>query len=100
VRNDPDPLAHVDPALRRALADNWAKGQELAATHGMEYLKAVPRSAEDVPRGKIVVHNRVQPALQLGTRGFRAWLASPSGRYVPCECSWAPQLGAHYKVVK
>ena len=41
----------------------------------VEYLSRIP---QNVPTGKIVVHNTVRPAKQLGMRGFRAWLADPS----------------------
>ncbi len=61
----------------------------------LDYLSAVPKS---VPSGKIVVHNRVRPTIQLGMRGFRAWLAEPSPNYVVCQCKWAPHLRVHYRV--
>ena len=61
----------------------------------LDYLSAVPRS---VPPGKIVVHNTVRPAMRLGMRGFRAWLAEPSPKYEVCPCKWAPYLDAHYRV--
>ncbi len=59
------------------------------------YLSGVPKS---VPFGKVVVHNRVRPAMKLESHGFRAWLAEPSSEYEICPCEWAPELGAHYRV--
>ena len=61
----------------------------------LDYLSSIP---ESVPSGKIVVHNRVRPTKQLGSRGFRAWLDEPSPRYEVCPCVWAPELGAHYRL--
>ncbi len=61
----------------------------------MQYLFRIPQS---VPSGKIIVHNHVRPAKQLGTNGFRAWLVEPSLEYEVCACEWAPELGVHYRV--
>jgi hypothetical protein len=58
----------------------------------------LPRIPESVPSGKIVVHNHVPPTRELGSRGFRAWLAEPDPRYEVCPCKWAPELGTHYRV--
>jgi hypothetical protein len=63
----------------------------------LDYLKHI---APTVPPGSVVVHNNVKPARQLGSRGFRAWLASSREGLVICECGWAPQLPEHYRVVQ
>jgi hypothetical protein len=60
-----------------------------------DYLTTIPKT---VPEGRVVVHNHVRPARRLGTRGFRAWLAEPSADIERCDCGWAPELGAHYRV--
>src|SRR5262245_15140205 len=71
-------------------------GEKLAAKAGMEYITKLPAK---IPTGKILVHNQVIPAHRIGTRGSRAWLASHDGRkYVLCDCNWAAELGAHYRV--
>ena len=62
-----------------------------------DYLWRTPK-ADEVPAGRVVVHNSVRPALRLGTRGFRAWVAAPHDRLEPCGCGWAPELGVHYRV--
>jgi hypothetical protein len=62
-----------------------------------DYLKHIPAT---VPPGSVVVHNNVKPARQLGSRGFRTWLASSREGLVICECGWAPQLPEHYRVVQ
>ena len=53
-----------------------------------------------VPAGKLLVHNNVVPAKRIGSRGFRIWYVSAanSGEYVVCDCGWAPELGAHYRI--
>jgi hypothetical protein len=48
--------------------------------------------------GHVVVHNNVRPTRHLGSRGFRAWTQVPAERLVRCDCSWAPELGGHYRV--
>jgi hypothetical protein len=60
-----------------------------------EYLTRLPK---DLPTGRVLVHNSVRPTRRLGSRGFRAWLDNPDGKYEPCPCSWAPELGVHYRV--
>ncbi len=61
-----------------------------------DYLSEIP---EEVPEGKIVVHNHAPPrSRELGLEGFRAWLAVPDPYYEKCPCDWAPELGEHYKV--
>jgi hypothetical protein len=52
-----------------------------------------------VPRGILLVHNRVRPTRRLGSRGFRAWFALPDAtKFVVCPCRWAPELRTHYRV--
>ena len=68
----------------------------LMAKTDLTYLSTVPRQ---VPEGRIVVHNHVRPAKQLGDRGFRAWTeAADTPLRVPCPCGWAPHLAKHYRV--
>ena len=63
-----------------------------------DYLSKLP---DVVPAGRVLVHNRVQPpARRPGTRGSRIRLDDPSDRYERCPCSWAPELGVHYRVVR
>jgi hypothetical protein len=61
------------------------------------YLRRLPYS---VPTDKVLVHNSVQPTRRLtNSRGFRAWLSAPGPeRYEVCDCPWASELGAHYRV--
>jgi len=62
------------------------------------YLTAIPKV---VPEGKIVVHNHIRPAVRLGVRGFRAWLADKGDPvYERCDCDWAPRLSEHDRVVR
>ncbi len=60
-----------------------------------EYLKKIP---QQVPAGRVVVHNTVRPTRHLGSRGFRAWLDVPSPEIEVCPCGWASELGVHYRV--
>ena len=64
----------------------------------MEYLYKMPHT---IPEGMALVHNYVGPTRRLGsrTRGFRVWLDNPNDdHYIKCDCSWAPELGDHYRV--
>ncbi len=61
----------------------------------MDYLDRLPQA---VPEGRLLVHNNVRPTRRLGSRGFRAWLASDPVGLVPCDCGWASELGPHYRV--
>jgi hypothetical protein len=54
-------------------------------------------SIEQIPEGKIVVHNHVVPSALSGNRGFRHWLADKTEKVVECPCWWAPQLPVHYR---
>ncbi len=60
-----------------------------------EYLTKIP---QQVPAGRIVVHNKVRPTRRLSSRGFRAWLDDPSPQLEVCPCGWASELGGHYRV--
>jgi hypothetical protein len=74
------------------------KPEELLAKYKMEYLPRVPKS---VPEGKVLVHNQVYPVTRrAGVRGSRHWLEPLSDKLEICQCHWAPELGAHYRVVK
>jgi hypothetical protein len=68
----------------------------------MIYLAEIPMP-EDVPAGTAIVHNHAKPAKRIGrTLGFRVWAqALNDDRYAPiepCSCTWAPELGRHYRV--
>jgi hypothetical protein len=67
------------------------------APEGGTYLSRLPAPGA-IPAGQVVVHNDVKPANRMGPHGFRAWLQAPTGRLEPCDCGWAPRLGAHYRV--
>jgi hypothetical protein len=71
--------------------------QELVRELDIEYLDVIPAPSA-IPAGKVVVHNSVRPTRRLGSRGFRAWLSTPTGRLVACDCAWAPELGIHYRI--
>ena len=67
-------------------------------SRGIEYLSKIP-AKDAIPPGRVVVHNHVVPPVRrLGTRGFRAWTEPLREGLMPCECGWAPELGAHYRV--
>jgi hypothetical protein len=62
----------------------------------LEYIEEIP---DPMPKGKILVHNRVMASPCIGHRGFRVWLALSieSGEYEECPCWYAPQVGKHYR---
>jgi hypothetical protein len=60
-----------------------------------EYFARIPKQ---VPWGRIIVHNHIQPQAPLRRNGFRAWSDLPEPKYVECYCGWAPHLGRHYRV--
>ena len=62
---------------------------------GISYLTTLPA---EVPDGRCLVHNSVRPTRRLGSRGFRAWTTSYRDRLEVCDCSWAPELGQHYRI--
>lgn len=80
----------IQRARSRLTAGLRLDGQEVL------YLNKVPRSSDEIPAGKVVVHNNVRPTNVLGSRGFRAWLEPASKKLIPCECDWAPALETHY----
>jgi hypothetical protein len=65
---------------------------------GKKYLTLMPRT---IPDGKVLVHNQVYLVTTLpGMRGSRIWTQdwSDESKLVVCDCGWAPNLGAHYRV--
>lgn len=72
---------------------------ERPQTADAHYLSTMP-TPEDIA-GRRLVHNFVRPTRRLGARGFRVWLTSTTDPTVtPCDCGWAPHLGAHYRVTE
>jgi mRNA interferase MazF len=65
------------------------------AMAGIKYVQRLP---DTVPTGCVLVHNSVRPTRRLDLNGFRAWLQSRSDRLELCPCSWATELGEHYRV--
>jgi hypothetical protein len=61
----------------------------------LDYLTRLPAAPPN--DGRVIVHNTVRPSRRLGWRGFRAWLAPKDETLERCPCSWAPELGAHYR---
>ena len=47
--------------------------------------------AEQVPHGRVLVHNRVRPRKILSWEGFRAWTQPLDETLEPCACKWAGQ---------
>jgi hypothetical protein len=63
-----------------------------------EYPLSIPQ-AGNIPPGKVLVHNNVQPAGRQGTGGFRYWLQpADDERLTVCDCGWAPESGEHYRM--
>jgi hypothetical protein len=65
---------------------------------GKKYLTTMPLT---IPDGKVLVHNQVFPVSKRpGTRGSRIWTQdwSDEAKLVVCDCEWASELGAHYRV--
>ena len=57
-------------------------------------------AAKAAPDGKILVHNRIQPAsarTRQGAKGFRFFAAASSELWGVCDCGWRPDLGTHYR---
>jgi hypothetical protein len=55
-----------------------------------DYLHSMAE-AEHVPRGRVLVHNRVRPRKILSWEGFRAWTQPLDETLEPCACKWAGQ---------
>ena len=53
-----------------------------------------------IPDDQVLVHNNARPTRFIGYRGFRAWLEpAPASKYLAaCPCTWASELGQHYRV--
>jgi len=61
----------------------------------------VSKFPQAIPPGRLLVHNHRKPTRQLGSSGFRAYLApSHHPRVEPCDCGWAPELGDHYRFAR
>jgi hypothetical protein len=54
---------------------------------GVCYVRAIPRN--ELPEGRVLVHNRVTPYPKIGMNGFRAWTQFKTDRLVRCHCDWA-----------
>lgn len=71
---------------------------QVATTHGMIYLRSVPKT---LPADHVLVHNvSAWPGRRLGSNGFRAWLSprhQQPERWEPCACGWASELGSHFR---
>jgi len=71
--------------------------QNLESMAGIEYVLRIPSA---VPRGRVLVHNRVSWWQRQRTRpsrgGFRAWLDEPRPYHQECRCGWARHLNKHY----
>jgi hypothetical protein len=65
-----------------------------------KYAPRSPKNIWTVPKGKIVVHNRVDHHVgqKSGENGFRVWFDDLHDNYVECACGWRPDLGIHYQV--
>jgi hypothetical protein len=63
----------------------------------LDYLSTVPRS---VPKGRVLIHNRVEAIAEdqpPGANGFRAWADKhPPDNAVVCNCGWSGL--PHYRV--
>lgn len=59
-----------------------------------DYPRSLPKT---IPEGRVLVHNNMRPSRIQGQRGARYWLAEPSDKLVLCSCSWAAELGPHYR---
>ncbi len=74
----------------------------MASTSGAarHYLKRLPADQAEIPAGLVLVHNNVRPSRRQGNRGARYWVQAPADSLVVCDCGWAPELGAHYCVLR
>ena len=62
-----------------------------------DYLHSIAQ-AEKVPRGSVLVHNRVRPRKTLSWGGFRAWIQPLDETLEECPCKWAGQnVDGHLK---
>lgn len=75
--------------------DNEIDLTDYLTTRGMEYLDEIP---DDVPEGKVLVHNLEYIGQQSGEDGFRFWVTNPDlTRQVSCHCAFAPNVSRHYR---
>ena len=79
----------TDMATPKGIA--WVKQAKKIAEQmnkdGVCYVTAIPR--KELPKGRVLVHNRVTPYPKIGTNGFRAWTQFKTNRLVQCHCDWA-----------
>jgi hypothetical protein len=85
-RADANSLARWQAGVERYLAD---------CARGVYLDRIVP--ADSIPHGVVVVHNNARPRRRLGYDGFWAWVQVPNDRLLMCGCSWAPEVGVHYR---
>jgi len=62
---------------------------------GIEYPSRLPKT---VPVRRFLVHNSVRPSRKQGLGGARFWLQKTDVNLEPCACTWAPELGGHYRI--
>lgn len=62
-----------------------AKKRNAAIKPMLQYLMRIPKV---LPKGKILVHNRVTAQPHIGKNGFRAWLADDATGMVVCDCGF------------
>jgi hypothetical protein len=64
----------------------------------MAYLEYLTKLPAFLPMdGSVLVHNSVMPTRHLSEHGFRAWLQTPNVQLESCHCSWARELGPHFR---
>ncbi len=60
--------------------------------------------SKPIPEGRYLVHNHIVPAMNLGERGFRAWVQEgrTDPKLVECRCDFGgcrnAELHTHYRV--
>jgi hypothetical protein len=78
---------------RERINRSFARSIKDLARIDFQYLTEIP---DAVPRGKVLVHNRVAPKKKLGLNGFRAWTQKPNEAVELCDCGWLGRT--HYRV--
>lgn len=66
-----------------------ARGHSEAEIEEFKDMKYVDRIPRKLPRGRVLVHNSVEPASSVGDRGSRAWTQKMTDRLELCDCNWA-----------